>query len=491
MNDLPRRTRDLLKRYGLAVLSASLALLLRGVLPFREGFSIYSLSIAAVVVTAWYGGRGPGWVALVVSTAGILYWFIPPADSFRLSPDYALGLGVFIALCVLLTEFSVGRRRAEHALEESERRFRLMAETVPEILWIESIMPRAILYVSARYEQVWGRPLADLERDPDVWSEAVHPEDRDAVRSAHGRWLAGEGTGRLDVTYRIVRADGATRWIHARGTLIRDEQGRPYRATGIAEDVTEEKHAQEALAKAQADLAHVTRLTTVEQLAASIVHEVNQPLAAVVASGNACLRWLAKEPPNLEEVRETAGRIVRDANRAAEVVAKVRALTRKTPTRRDRLDVNETIGQVVTLTRTEARKSRVALRTRLSPDVPPVLADRVQVQQVLLNLIVNGIEAMSGAGEGPRDLVIESAKDVANGALVTVRDSGAGLRAETADRVFDAFYTTKAGGMGMGLAISRSIIESHGGKIWATSNTPRGANFHFTLPAGAASSSET
>jgi C4-dicarboxylate-specific signal transduction histidine kinase len=164
----------------------------------------------------------------------------------------------------------------------------------------------------------------------------------------------------------------------------------------------------------------------------------------------------------------------------------VRALTRKAPARKDRVDVNEAIGEVITLTRTEARKSRVALRTRLSPDVPPVLADRVQLQQVLLNLSVNGIEAMSAEAEQPRDLVIESATD-AGSVLLTVRDSGAGLGAGTANRLFDAFYTTKPGGMGMGLAISRSIIESHGGKMWATPNTPRGAVFHFTLPAGAAS----
>jgi C4-dicarboxylate-specific signal transduction histidine kinase len=178
---------------------------------------------------------------------------------------------------------------------------------------------------------------------------------------------------------------------------------------------------------------------------------------------------------------------VKDANRAAEVVAKVRALTRKAPVRRDRVDINEIIGEVLALTRADAEKSRVALQTRLSPDVPAVLADRVQMQQVLLNLVVNGIEAMSGAAEEPRSLIIGSAKHVPNGVLVTVRDSGVGLNAGPADRLFEPFCTTKPGGVGMGLAISRSIIESHGGRIWATPNTPRGAVFHFTLPADPAS----
>ena len=487
MKDLPRERRDLLKRYGLAVASASLALLLRGVLPVRQGLSIYTFPIAAVVVSAWYGGRGPGWSALLISVVGILYWFIPPTDSFSLPPDYAVGVCVFVVLCLLLTEFSVGRRRVERALEESDRRFRLMAETVPEILWMESVEPRAILYVSARYEQIWGRPLGDLQRDPNLWLEAIHPEDRDDVSSVHKRWLAGEGTGRYDVTFRIVRPDGETRWIHGRGILIRDDQGRPYRAAGIAEDVTEAKRSHEVLAKAQAELAHVTRITTMGQLAASIAHEVTQPLAAVTTNGSACLRWLAREPPDLEEARQAAARIVNDARRAAEVIAKVRALTRKAPARKEWVDVNEAIGEVIMLTRTEAQKSRVALQTRLSPDVPRVLADRVQLQQVLLNLIVNGIEAMNEAAEEPRHLVIGSTKDVSNGVLVTVGDSGAGLNAGTVDRLFEAFHTTKAGGMGMGLAISRSIIESHGGRIWATPNMPKGAVFHFTIPAGAAS----
>jgi C4-dicarboxylate-specific signal transduction histidine kinase len=223
------------------------------------------------------------------------------------------------------------------------------------------------------------------------------------------------------------------------------------------------------------------------QLAASIAHEVNQPLGAVATNASACLRWLGREPPNVEEARDAAARIVRDANRAAEVVANVRALTRKTPARKDWVDVNATIREVITLTRNEAHKRRVALEARLSPDVPPVLADRVQLQQVLLNLIINGIEAMSGAVEEPRHLVIGSARDIANCVLVTVRDTGAGLDAGAAERLFDAFYTTKPSGMGMGLAVSRSIIESYGGRIWATPNTPQGAVFHFTLPAGAPS----
>jgi len=489
MKHLLRDPRNLLKRYGFALVSASLALLVRAVVPIRPGLAIYQLALASVVVSAWYGGRGPGLFALLISVGGVLYWFIPPPDSFTLPVEYAFSLALFLALGIVLTEFSVGRRRVEHALEESEGRFRLMAETVPEILWIESIEPRGSLYVSSRYEKIWGRRIQDLYRDPNVWLESVHPEDRDQVSSTYARWLAGEGADRLDVEFRIVRPDGETRWIHTRGSLIRDERGKPYRASGIAEDITEAKRAEEALIKAQTDLAHVTRATTMGQLAASIAHEVNQPLAAIVIGGNACQHWLAAEPPNLVQAREAALRIVKDATRAADVITKVRALTTKSPGRKDWVNINEAIGEVISLTRAEAQKCRVALQTRLSADVPPVLGDRVQLQQVLLNLIVNGIEAMSGPVDGPRDLIVGSAKEVPNGILVTVRDCGAGLDSGTAERLFDAFYTTKPGGMGMGLAISRSIIESHGGRIWATPNTPRGAVFQFTLPVGTSPSS--
>ena len=244
---------DPLLRYALALACAALALLIRGSLPVPEGTTIYQLPLAAVVLSAWLGGRGPGWCALLVCVAGILYWLIPPADSFDLSPEYLLGFCLFIGLGVLLVEFSAARWRVELALQESDDRFRSMAATVPQMLWFESVAPRELLYVSPRYEQIWGRPIQDLRRDPQAWTEAIHPEERSRVRDAYERWLAGEGDGRFDATFRITRADGETRYIHSRGTLIRDSQGRPYRASRASEDVTEARRAEEALARAEAE----------------------------------------------------------------------------------------------------------------------------------------------------------------------------------------------------------------------------------------------
>jgi PAS domain S-box-containing protein len=481
MKDLLRTQRNPLVRYGVALSLACLALLIRGLIPIKPGIAIYQLALAAVVVSALYGGRGPGILTMVISAAGILYWFIPPADSFALPAEYALSLTLFLANGVLLTEFSMGRRRADQALEESEGRFRLMAETVPEVLWIESLDPPRVLYVSPSYDRIWGRPAEDLYRDHDRWLDAIHPEDRPDVTSTLKRWSAGEDEDRYDIEYRIIRPDGGTRWIHARGTLIRDEHGKAYRASGIAEDITETKNSQEALTNAQAELAHVARVGTLGEMTASIAHEINQPLGAIANSASACLRWLDAQKP--EEARRSASRVIAESHRAGEIIGRIRALAKKAPPRKDWLDVNETIHEVIALAHSEVQRNGVALGTQLSDDVPLILADRIQLQQVILNLMMNAIEAMSGGGEGPAELWVSSEKESTD-VLIAVRDSGPGLDPKSLDHLFDAFYTTKPHGLGMGLAISRSLIEAHGGRLWATANAPHGAVFQFTLPIG-------
>jgi PAS domain S-box-containing protein len=244
----------------------------------------------------------------------------------------------------------------------------------------------------------------------------------------------------------------------------------------------ERKRAEDALHRTQAELAHVTRVATLGEMTASIAHEVNQPLASVIGNANACLHWLAAQ--NLEAARQSAEFIIADGHRAGEIIGRIRALARKAPSRKDWVDVNETIVEVIALARSEARSSGVSLETRLGDELPLILGDRIQLQQVILNLMINAFEAMTGISDAPRDLLISSTRDDSRGVLVAVRDSGPGLTLGSLDRLFHAFYTTKPQGMGMGLAISRSIVEGHGGRLWATANVPHGAVFQFTLPMG-------
>jgi PAS domain S-box-containing protein len=247
----------------------------------------------------------------------------------------------------------------------------------------------------------------------------------------------------------------------------------------------ERKRAEDALHHAQRQLAHVTRAATLGEMTASIAHEINQPLGAIVNSAGACLRWL--EAQKLDEARRSVSRVIAEGHRAGEIIARVRALAKKAPPEKDWLDINQTIREVIALARSEVHRNGVALDTRLSDDVhyvPLILADRIQLQQVILNLITNAIEAMSGAGEGPRELLIRSGIFESKHVLVAVQDSGPGLDPKSLDHLFDAFYTTKPQGMGIGLAICRSIIDAHGGRLWATANDDRGATFQFTLPIG-------
>jgi C4-dicarboxylate-specific signal transduction histidine kinase len=230
-------------------------------------------------------------------------------------------------------------------------------------------------------------------------------------------------------------------------------------------------------------LAHANRVTTMGHLAASIAHEVTQPIAAVVTTAHAALRWLDAQPPDLGEVRQALGGIIKDGNRASDVIRRIRGLIKKVPSRHDPLDINQAIFDATTLTRSELLSHRIALQIQPAQELPVVQADRIQLQQVLLNLIINAIEAMSAMNEGPRELLISSASNAVDSVLVAVRDSGPGLTPESFDRVFQAFHTTKPDGMGMGLSICRSIVEAHGGRVWATANAPRGVVFQFTLPA--------
>jgi PAS domain S-box-containing protein len=258
---------------------------------------------------------------------------------------------------------------------------------------------------------------------------------------------------------------------------------------GFVLDLSERKRAEEALGQVQTELAHANRVATMGQLTSSIAHEVSQPIAATIMSAQAALNWLAAEPPALEEVRRSLKNVVRDGYRARDVIDRLRALIKKEPPRKDRLDINEAIREVIEVTRGEVMKHGISVQTCLADGLPLIEGDRVQLQQVILNLLINAVQAMSGLSGGARELLISTERTEPDGVLVVVKDSGPGIAPETHEHLFEAFYTTKAGGLGLGLSICRSIIEAHGGRLWASANVPHGAIFHFTVPAGPDSAS--
>jgi signal transduction histidine kinase len=285
----------------------------------------------------------------------------------------------------------------------------------------------------------------------------------------------------VDFVFRIMTSGGAVKHVRGVARVIEQIAGRPL-FIGALQDITESKLAEEALNRARSELAHVTRVTTLNALTASIAHEVNQPLSGIVSNAGATLRFLAGDAPNLEEAREAVRDIVRDGKRAGEIITRIRALTKRTATRREQLDLNETISEVLAIIGDEAKRHSVIVRTQFADTLSPVTGDRVQLQQVVLNLVMNAMEAMSSVSERPRELVITTQNIDADCVQATVEDSGIGIASDAVDKIFDSFYTTKTGGMGMGLSISRSILQSHGGRLWAVAKDAPGTMFHFTVP---------
>jgi PAS domain S-box-containing protein len=279
-----------------------------------------------------------------------------------------------------------------------------------------------------------------------------------------------------------LRKDGSRVPVIAVNTFFEASDVGAKRGMSYVIDLTERRRAEEALGEMRMQLEHANRVATMGQLTASIAHEVDQPTAATLANAQAALRWLRLDPPDLEEANQALGRIIRDSARAGDVIQRIRNLAKKVPTIGDRVEINAAIREVIDITRSEATKNGVMMRTQLAEDVPAVKGDRVELQQVILNLVLNAVEAMSGAGEGPRELLISTGKAERADILVSVSDSGPGLSPEIQENLFKAFYTTKPNGLGLGLSICRSIIEIHGGRLWASANAPCGAVFQFILP---------
>lgn len=313
----------------------------------------------------------------------------------------------------------------------------------------------------------------------DMLLQRAHPEDRALVQTTLDR--ASMDGKDFDYEYRLLMPDDSIKHVHVVAHAVGD-QADQLEFIGAVMDVTEARRVEEQVHRARADLAHVARVTTLGELTAAIAHEINQPLTALVTQGSACLRWLARDPPNLEKARSLVEAMVSSGMRAAEVISRLRAMMKKSPPYRDLLNINDAILAVIALVDAEAQRNRVLLRTELSNDMPLVLGDRIQLQQVILNLIMNAIEAVREIDQTQRKVLVVSRKDESKGALVEVQDSGVGLEGVALDRFFDAFYTTKPDGMGIGLTVSRTIIESHGGQLRALPNVPKGAVFQFQLP---------
>ncbi|UQR63203.1 PAS domain-containing protein [Bradyrhizobium sp. C-145] len=338
----------------------------------------------------------------------------------------------------------------------------------------------AILYWSEETYRIFGFDPRDGVPDPEAVWQRIHPDDRSRVRAEVEDALHGKGG--FSSEFRIVLPDGTVKYLESIRQPVFSTNGEPVEVVATQIDVTERKRAEEAYREAQMELAHANRVATLGQLTASITHEVNQPITAAVTYALAARRFLNAEPPNFHEVDDALSLIIREGNRAGEVVGRVRALIKKAPTRKDAVEINDAILEIIALTRAEAANNSVSVQTRLAEDLARVQGDRVQLQQVLLNLIINAIEAMRDVGEKERQLLIVS-RNEPEGVSVEVRDSGLGLAPASLDRVFEAFYTTKPGGLGLGLSICRSIIEAHNGQLWASPNVPRGTIFRFSAPA--------
>src|SRR5215813_9802852 len=453
-----------------------------------------------IVVAAWFGGAGPGFLAALLATL-VLPWL--------LTLNYPLIAGFFDLprfLAFGITGLAVGwgttfRRRAEAAIRRSERELRQARnELAMQVLEQTAALRRseALLAEAQTLSQTgsFGWQVATGEVH---WSEEtfrifrydrttkptmeralqrVHPDDAALVQQTIER-ASQEGKAFAQAC-RLRMPDGFVKYVHVVAHAVRDEAG-SVEFVGAVMDVTERTHAEEALRKVQGELAHVTRVMTMGELAASISHEINQPLAAIVTNGSAGLRWLAGTPPHLEDAREVLQCIIEDGQRAGEIISRIRALLRHTAPEPTRLALAPLVHEVLRLTQPECVRQGVALHVEVAADLPPVVGDRVQVQQVLLNLVLNSLEALATVTERPREVWIRVRPEAADTVWVADEDTGVGIAPAHLDQIFTAFYTTKAQGLGMGLAISRTIVEQHGGRLWAVPHDGPGATVQFTL----------
>ena len=372
---------------------------------------------------------------------------------------------------------AIERDRAEEALRRNEQRLRDVIDTIPIITW--SMLPNGANDFTSRY---WLEYTGVSTEDSlgDGWRTAFHPAD---IAEHVEKWAASLATGKpFENEARVQRVDGEYRWFLHRAVPLRDGHGTILKWYGTAIDIEDRKRAEEErlrLRQLEGDLAHLNRVSMMGELAASLAHDIKQPLTGAVMSADACVRWLRRDPPDMTEAYEAASRIVSNVTRAAEIIDRVQALFKRGAPERELVDINDIAREMIALLRHTANRNSISIRTELDAGLPATAADRVQLQQVLMNLMLNGIEAMKDAGG---ELILTSNRTEEGHILISVSDSGIGLPAHEAERIYEAFFTTKPQGTGMGLSISRRIIESHGGRLWASNNTGRGTTFQFSLP---------
>jgi PAS domain S-box-containing protein len=421
-------------------------------------------------VRTWLENLGSGnrhdAVCRIRGADGAYRWFNVLGEPLRTTDDRTLSWhGVLVDID--------DRKKAEEALRDSEYKLRQVIETVPGFLWSTApdgepthVNQRTLNYSGMRFEDYLHLG----------WKEALHPDDYSEMANAFFRGIQ-TGTS-FQNEHRLRRSDGEYRWHQALGEPLRDQEGRIIQWYGLSVDIDDRKKAEEQLRSTQARLARASQMAAVAELSASVAHEINQPLAAVISSAQTCQTWLSGSSPNIARARAAADRIVRDATAAAEVVRHIRALFKQAAPDKSQLQINEVIDEVRRLLQNEMDRRSILAEFDLAQMLPPTAADRIQVQQVLLNLMRNGIEAMEGQDD-PKRLIVRS-RHIDGSVVVEVCDSGPGVADK--EKAFEPFHSTKQNGMGVGLAISRSIIQAHEGELWVRDDTPRGAIFTFTLP---------
>jgi PAS domain S-box-containing protein len=357
----------------------------------------------------------------------------------------------------------------------------LLTDVIPQQIW-EATAEGAIDSCNRRLLDYAGRPIEQMQGER--FLETIHSEDREDF---HRRWREALSAGKpFEGEWRVRGADGGYRWFFTRAVPLRGQDGKILRWYGTNTDIEQRHQAEQALKHTQAEVAHLARVLSMGELTASIAHEISQPLTAVVSHGQACLEWLAARPPNLDRARDTVDRIVQDGTRAGAVLERIKALYGKEALAKGPLDLNEVIQEVTVFLKDESIQRHVSVRTELGADLPQINGDRVQLQQVLLNLMVNGMDAMTGIDGQTKEIVVSSRKEGTEKVLVSVEDHGAGIPPEAAEKIFDPFFSTKPRGIGMGLSISRSIVESHEGRLWASPRPAGGTIVQFEIPIRAA-----